>query len=202
MDLTALTLGEFLERLSAKEPVPGGGAVTAAVGALSAALSQMVLAYSKGRKDLAAHADAHEAAAEQLDRARWMLLELAAEDIQAYEALSAAMKLPKDDPARSATLSRRAAEAIRPPMAVIATCTELLRLFDSLAPITNRHLRSDLAIAAVLAEAAARASLWNVLVNLPLIDAAEAAEQRSRAEAMLRQAATRLGAVEKACLAT
>jgi formiminotetrahydrofolate cyclodeaminase len=45
----------------------------------------------------------------------------------------------------------------------------LATLCANLANITNKHLASDLKIAAVLAEAAARASLCNVLVNAPLL---------------------------------
>lgn len=199
MDLQALTLAELLDRVSAKTAVPGGGAVTSCVGVLAAALAQMAVNFSVGRKDLAAHAAAHESALHQLERARWMLLELADEDMQAYDDLNRAMKLPKDDPTREAQLAEKARAAIDPPMASIAACGDLLRLFESLAPITNRFLRSDLAIAAVLAEATARASLWNVRVNIPLIDPAKAGELRGQADQMLAQAAARLRVIEAAC---
>lgn len=199
MDLQSLTFAELLDRVSAKTAVPGGGAVTSCVGALGAALGQMAVNFSLGRKDLAQHAAAHESAIHQLERARWMLLELAAEDMQAYEALNTAMKAPKADPARPADVAEKALAAIDPPMASIAACSELLRLFETLAPITNRFLRSDLAIAAVLAEATARASFWNVRVNIPLIDPAAAKELRVQADQMLAQAAARLRVIEAAC---
>ncbi|MBL8746546.1 MAG: cyclodeaminase/cyclohydrolase family protein [Phycisphaerae bacterium] len=199
MDLRSLTFSELLDRVSAKTPAPGGGAVTASVAALAAALAQMTVNYSLGRKDLVAHAAKHESAIEQLERARWMLLELAVEDVRAYEELNEAMKTPKDDPARPALLAEKASAAIHPPMATIATCAELLRAFEMLAPITNRMLRSDLAIAAVYAEATARASRWNVKVNLPLVDPAQRTRLDQETDAMLTRAEASLRVIESAC---
>jgi len=51
----------------------------------------------------------------------------------------------------------------------MAAACDLLRHFERLASITNKHLRSDLAIAAVLADAVVRAGRWNVAVNLPML---------------------------------
>jgi formiminotetrahydrofolate cyclodeaminase len=76
----------------------------------------------------------------------------------------------------------------------------LLRLVESLAPITNKFLRSDLAIAAVLGEAAARSAWWNVLVNLALIpDADERGRVQRSSLAMVDDAAERRVRVERAC---
>jgi len=51
----------------------------------------------------------------------------------------------------------------------MAAACDLLRHFERLASITNKHLRSDLAIAAVLADAVVRAGRWNVAINLPML---------------------------------
>jgi formiminotetrahydrofolate cyclodeaminase len=200
MDLAALPFGELLDRVSSRTPVPGGGAVAASVGALAAALARMALAFSEGRKEFAHAAALHADAAGRLERARWLLLELAAEDAQAYEALHAAMKRPKDDPARAESLAHSARAAVQPPLAVIAACADLLRLFESLAPVTGRFLRSDLAIAAVLAEATARASRWNVEANAPLLGA-DAGEALATADRALAPAAARLRTIESLCRA-
>ena len=85
------------------------------------------------------------------------------------------------------------------PMAVVAASVDLLRLFDTLATRTNRYLRSDLAIAAVLADATARSSRWNVLINSRELPA----DERSRVEAelgrMLDTSARLCVAVEGKC---
>jgi formiminotetrahydrofolate cyclodeaminase len=54
-------------------------------------------------------------------------------------------------------------------MRTLQLSVALATLCTDLAPITNKHLFSDLKIAAILAEAAARAALCNVLVNAPLL---------------------------------
>ena len=50
------SLDSFLTAAAAKKPTPGGGSVTALVGALAASMGEMVLNYSIGKKDLAAYA--------------------------------------------------------------------------------------------------------------------------------------------------
>ena len=53
--------------------------------------------------------------------------------------------------------------------AVVGACCDLLRQMESLAPITNQQLRSDLAIAAILTEGAAKSGWWNVKMNVMLL---------------------------------
>ena len=74
------TIDGFLTALAAKQPAPGGGSVAALAGALAAAMGEMVLNYSVGKKDLAAHEPALREALTELTRARAMLLELLIEN--------------------------------------------------------------------------------------------------------------------------
>jgi len=198
--LTSRTLGDFLGQLAAKTPTPGGGAVASVVGALGAALGDMVLAYSIGKKSLAEHEPRLKDAAARLVRARAVLLELAAEDEAAYGLVNELSRLPEGD-ARRADLSAATLAAAQVPLSCMAACTSVLGLLDELPAITNKH-QSDLAIAAILAEAAARAAAWNVLVNLPGIADAQAraslAEQCGR---MVAGAIETAGRVERACRA-
>src|SRR5437763_962130 len=98
---TSATLNDFLTAAAARQPAPGGGSVTALVGALAASMGEMVVNYSVGRKSLVAHADHLRAALAELTRARAVLVQLMVEDQLAYEALSALQKLPPDAPERS-----------------------------------------------------------------------------------------------------
>ncbi len=169
MAIVNQTLGEFLDSVASKTPTPGGGAVAAAVGALSAALAGMVVAYSVGKKSLSEHQSKLTEAVAVLARARGLMLELVEEDERAYGAVNELLKLPEGDARRVEELPQAAAAATQAPLAVMAAGCDLLRLFGRLAPITNRQLRSDLGIAAVLAEATVRAGRWNVSVNVPLL---------------------------------
>lgn len=191
---------DLLASVAARTPSPGGGAVACASGALAAALAHMVVAYSLGKKNLAAHQGDLETASRGLTRLRSILVELGDEDAQAYSLVSELMKLPETDARRAKDLPAAISASIQIPMAAIAACDDLLRLCERLAPITNTHLHSDLAIAAVLAESSARASRWNVLVNVALLTDKDARERiLSEADRSLSDAAKRRDAVERAC---
>lgn len=198
--LTDLPFGTLLESIAAKSPTPGGGAVASAVGALAAALAGMVVSYSVGKKSLAVHQPALLGAARRLLNARVILLRLAEEDAHAYGAVNELSKLPEPDPRRASELPAALRAAVDVPLATIAACVDLVRLMESLTTVTNRQLRSDLAIAAVLTEAAARSSGWNVAVNagsLPAeADRARAIEDSGR---MVAECVRRAAAVEAGC---
>lgn len=197
-----LTISGFLDQLSAKTPAPGGGAAACMAGATAAALAHMVVAYSLGKKNLAEHEPHLQQSAPALARARQMMLRLADEDAAAYALVNELQKLPETDPRRLAEFPAAAEAAVAVPRAALALCIDMLRLIHSLAGRSNRYLRSDLAIAAVLAESAARSAWWNVSINLPLLDD-DAERERIAAEGdRACSTATEIrAAVEKACAA-
>ncbi|MFI4917477.1 MAG: cyclodeaminase/cyclohydrolase family protein [Phycisphaerales bacterium JB060] len=179
----ALPFGELLGDIASKSPAPGGGAVASAAGALAASLAGMVLAYSRGRKDLAEHAGAHDALAELCSTAGCGLLELADADAAAYSELNALQRLDENDAHRKAALPEAAQRCVDVPLGVQRVCVGLLEAFEKLAPIANKWLLSDLKIAAILAEAAVRASDCNVEVNAPTLGRAVSPEAERDAQA-------------------
>jgi formiminotetrahydrofolate cyclodeaminase len=198
--LASFPFADLLDQLGSKTPAPGGGAAACATGALAAALAQMVVAYSLGKKSLAAHQDALQRASGALANARAVFLELADEDAAAYSLVNELSRLPESDPRRARELPEALHASILIPQSAIAAAADLLRLFESLAPITNPHLHSDLAIAAVLADAAARASLWNVRVNAAMLpDETSRAKPVAEAQSAAADASRRREAVERAC---
>lgn len=199
MSFSSLTLDTFLAAVASKTPAPGGGAVASAAGSLSAALASMVVAYSVDKKSLAEHQPALLTAASRLERARQMLLTLADEDAQAYATVNQLSKLPETDPRRGTEYAEALQASVTIPLAALAACVDLLRLFRELAGITNRALRSDLAIAAVLAEASARSSRWNVLINVPSLPEDSRPAIHQQVEAMLADARRLMDEVEREC---
>lgn len=164
-----LSIKVFLGELAAKSPAPGGGASACVAGAIAAAQAEMVVAYSIGKRDLAEHQSRLESARRSLTNARTILLRLADEDAQAYASVNELQRLPDGDARRSAELPGALAASIQIPLAAMAACVDMLRLLESLTQMTNTRLHSDLVIAAILAEASARASHRNVIVNAPLV---------------------------------
>lgn len=168
--LGTMPFADMLGAIAAKTPAPGGGAAASAVGALGAALARMVGAYSVGKKSLAEHQPMLLDADARLERAAAMFLRLADEDAEAYARVNALQRLAPEDPDRKAGWSDAVDAAVMVPRASLAAGIEVLRLLESLVGRTNTYLASDLAVAAVLAEAACRSAAWNVRVNLPLLD--------------------------------
>lgn len=195
-----LTLDDFLEQVGSKTPAPGGGAVACSTGATSAALARMVVAYSLGKKNLAEHQDALQRAGTALGRLVDLFMQLADEDAAAYGLVNELSRLPEGDERRKREYPVAAAAALQAPRAALAACADLLTLIESLVTITNRHLRSDLAIAGVLAEGAAKSAWWNVSVNLPLIeDAHKRADVEAECRAEIERAVHQRALIERGC---
>jgi formiminotetrahydrofolate cyclodeaminase len=160
-------IGTFLDAAAAKQPAPGGGSVTALVGALAAAMGEMAVNYSVGKKGLEPHQAELKTALAELHRARQLMLSLMAEDQIAYEALTAARKLPEDSPQREQELAVALLACIRVPQAMAATAVAVIELCDRVVDKVNFYLLSDLAVCADLAMATTRCAIYNVRVNLP-----------------------------------
>ena len=190
-DSTA-TIGGFLEAAAAKQPTPGGGSIAALAAAMAAAMGEMCVNYSIGKKGLEAHADQLHSALGEFHRARLLLLGLMAEDQAAYESLTAAQKLPKDSPERPQAMAAAVAICSAVPQSVAAAALAVLSLTDRLVDAVNVHLLSDLAVCADLAMAALRCAISNLLVNLPLLTDAQ---QKSRLEAGAQQMLARATAL-------
>ncbi|MGA7860236.1 MAG: glutamate formimidoyltransferase, partial [Thermoplasmata archaeon] len=98
--LQDLTVQEFLGRVAARTPTPGGGSVAAIAGSMGTALGEMVVAYSTPAKQTPSPPLA--ALARELIEGRGTFLELANADTDAYEAVRTARrdrKAKPDDPA-------------------------------------------------------------------------------------------------------
>ncbi len=169
-----LTVGQFLDRLSSAEPVPGGGAASAMAGALGASLVSMVSALSTGRPKYMAYEDTLLRCGEAGRDLAAEFVDLADKDAFAYAGYAAALKLPRETDEEQASrreairvAARAAADA---PMECVNACMRLAAAAESLAGRSNVHAASDVLVAALLAEAAARGAAENVRINLPATD--------------------------------
>ena len=197
--LASQTVSAFLESLSAKVPTPGGGAAAAITGATACATAGMVVSYSINKKSLAQHAEFNTNAQNQLRGYQARFLQLADDDAEGYGVLNALWKLDKDDPERIARWPAAVAGAINPPSQMLALSITVLELCKDLISTTNRQLKSDLGVAAVLGQAAARSAAWNVRINIPLLPEQGRNKAQSEVDAQLEQADALCKAIESGC---
>jgi formiminotetrahydrofolate cyclodeaminase len=166
-------LGDFLEALGSEQPVPGGGAACAVSAALAAALTAMVVRLSLDRPKYVGFASLHAEALAASDTARARFLELADADAKAYAAYRAARSLPHETDAqeelRASAIRGAARTATNVPLDTVRACHTQVELVDRLAGRTNLHVASDLEVAALLLDSAARSAAANVRANLPFV---------------------------------
>jgi methenyltetrahydrofolate cyclohydrolase len=171
--LTDQRLGDFFEALASEAPAPGGGAAAALSAALAASLTAMVVRLSLDRPKYADFADLHSEALAASDSARSRFLELADSDATAYAAYRAARSLPHEteaeEEARAAATRDAARGATTVPLQVVRACHAQMELVDRVAGRTNLYVASDLEVAALLLDSAARAAAVNIRANLPSI---------------------------------
>jgi len=172
-DYLLMTVEDYLDAAAAGKPVPGGGSVSALVGALGATMATMAGNFTTGKKKYAAVEPEVNALLESLSALRRRLADLAQKDTEAYGALDAAMKGPKGTPeekaARKAAIAAACRAAMAVPLDAVRACREALVASRRMAQIANPNLISDVGVAALLLESAARGAALNVLVNLPSI---------------------------------
>jgi formiminotetrahydrofolate cyclodeaminase len=163
------TIGAFLDQLAARVPAPGGGAVAALHAAQAAALLSMVARYSQGPK-YEQHAEVIASVLTAAEELRGRAVGYVADDAAAFGQVAAAYQLPRDTDdaraSRSAAIAVALGGAARPPALVVEAAAQLLGLAETLLPVSNANVRTDVAAAAEAARAAATTARVNIEVNL------------------------------------
>jgi formiminotetrahydrofolate cyclodeaminase len=181
-DLLKQSVEDFIASAAAKTPTPGGGSVAGVVGALAAALGEMALNFTRGKKKYAQHAEAHDHLAGRLERAREIFCRLVADDVAAYRLYQATSR-QEDSPEKDAAVQVAVAAAVNVPREVAKLALALLEDLKAFQPTCNPWLITDLLAGGALAVAASRLSDYNVRINLPQVSDRQAAEEIARASA-------------------
>ena len=183
------SVAELLDRIAAREPAPAGGSAVAWAAATAGALVQMAAAFALSRAD--ADRDRLSAVADRAAELRARELELAEQDERSYAPVLEAVRLEASDPARDARLAAALSAAAEVPLAVAAGAAELAELAGAMAREGSPHLVGDATAAALLAEAATRAAVR--LVELNLAQAPGDARLKAAGELAARAADARSG---------
>jgi len=156
----------FIEQLAAATAVPGGGSAAAAAGAMAAALGQMVASMSRGKKAYVQYERELSSAIARLAEMREELKAAIDADADSYAAVVKAYKQAKEASNGDAGINLALKGAARVPLGVAEKSREVSQILESLRPITNPKMASDLTVGLALARAAIDGALANVEINL------------------------------------
>lgn len=169
MSFTQLSCEEFIEQLASKAPVPGGGGASALVGAVGAALGNMVGSLTLGKKK---YADVQEdiiILKDKADKLQAELLALVERDAEVFEPLSRAYGLPKDSPDEQAEKTRVMEAALKDacavPLRIMEKCCEAIELHREFAAKGTALAISDVGVGVAFCKAALHGASLNVFIN-------------------------------------
>ncbi len=176
----------FVEQLAAPTATPGGGSASAAAGAMAAGLATMVASMSRGKKAYLRYETQLSAAIAQLTLLREELNGAIDADVESYNTVMKAYKEAKtaaDEKSADALIEAALKQATSVPLSVAQKAYEVGQITQTLGPMTNPNMKSDLTTATALAGAAVAGALANVEINLTsLKDEGFAADVREKAK--------------------
>lgn len=181
---------QFLSELSSNAPVPGGGGASAAVGAFAAALGMMVTNLTIGKKKYADYEEEVKAVRDRLEGLRDQLIDLVDGDAVAFEPLSKAYSIPKDDPERDTIMENALYEASVVPMSIMETVFAAAKELEILVAKGSKLAVSDVGVGILFAQAAIEGASLNVYINTKSMkDRERAAALDAKADAIIAEGA-------------
>ena len=168
--LVAMPVDRFVDEVSSDSPAPGGGSVAALAGSLAAALSAMVANLTVGKKGYDRVWQDLSAMAERAQEVKAALVRAVDEDTEAFNAVMAAMRLPKgtseEQAARARGIDEGYQQAARVPLGTARLCLQAIELANAAARQGNVNSASDAGVAALMGRAGVEGAALNVLINL------------------------------------
>lgn len=186
--MLSMNVAEFTASLASKAPVPGGGGAAALGGALAAALASMVCELTAGKKKYARFEEDISRVSQRAGELREELLRGIDEDAAAFEPLSRAYSIPKDDPGRAEVMEEALRTACAAPMTIAEKSAQVIGLLSELAEKGCQIAVSDVGVGTQLARAALISAGLNVRINIrSMRDRRYAGALRERLEELERK---------------
>lgn len=159
------SLEEFVDALASKAAVPGGGGASALAASLGIALGNMVGEFTVGKKK---YADAEEELRACMVRAKDLsgkFLNCIEKDAAAFEPLSRAYAIPKDDKNRDIVMENCLRDAAKVPMEILHLVCEAIKLEERFAVLGSVMIQSDAAVGASILRSSLLGAAINVKIN-------------------------------------
>lgn len=197
--LTDMTCAEFAEETASESPAPGGGSISAYMGALAAALGTMVANLSSHK---AGWDDRWKEFSDQADKGHELmqrLLHLVDEDTEAFNRIMDAFKMPKstdeEKAARAEAIEAATLYATEIPLSTMETAAAVFPLLESMARTGNPASVSDAGVGALAARSAVLGAQLNVRINAASLKNREEADRLTARAAEIASAAIAAEAV-------
>lgn len=169
-----LMIKDYIEKLSSKEPIPGGGSAAALAGALSSALTAMVFNLTIGKKVYEEYNEEEKAlintALKKIEECNIELMNFMDKDGEAFLSLMQAFRLPKDSQEekikRNEKIQLGYENALNIPLSLAKKCIEIYEYVLVASKYGNKNIISDAGVAAILLQGAVESAILNVKINL------------------------------------
>ena len=186
--LKELTAEKFTEEIASRAPVPGGGGASALAGAIGIALGDMVGELTVGKKKYADVEDEIKDCMAKAQELRVRLLAAIDRDAEAFEPLSRAYGIPKEDPDRDAVMEACLKDAAGAPLEIFDLCCEAIELQQIFAEKGSKLMISDAATGVSILRGAMYGAAVNVKVNTKLMkDRSYAAELNAHIDTQMEK---------------
>lgn len=179
--LVDMTCTEFALETASESPAPGGGSISAYMGALAAALGTMVANLSSHKAGWDERWEEFSDYAERGQELVSRLLALVDEDTEAFNRIMAVFAMPKttaeEKAARSAALQSATLYATEVPLKTMKASFECFEIVKAMAEIGNPNSVSDAGVGALAARSAVLGAELNVKINAAGLKDREVAER-------------------------
>jgi glutamate formiminotransferase/formiminotetrahydrofolate cyclodeaminase len=167
--LVSMSLTDFADETAGESPAPGGGSISAYVGALGISLGTMVANLSSHKKGWDDRWEEFSNWAEKGQRYKDELLRLVDADTMAFNEIMNAMGLPKatdgEKKIRAAAIQEATKTAIEVPFKVMQVSYNSMEVIKAMAEIGNPNSVSDAGVGALCARSAVMGAFMNVRIN-------------------------------------
>lgn len=168
------TLTDFADETASESPAPGGGSISAYMGALGAALGTMVANLSSHKRGWDERWEEFSDWAEKGKAFQIQLMKLVDEDTNAFNKIMDAFSLPKKTEEEKAIRKQAVQEATRfateVPFKTMQLCYECMSVAKAMAEIGNPNSVTDAGVGALAARAGVVGAFLNVKINASGLD--------------------------------
>jgi glutamate formiminotransferase/formiminotetrahydrofolate cyclodeaminase len=172
--LAAMTLISFADETASDSPAPGGGSISAYIGALGISLGTMVANLSAVKKGWENRVEEFSDWAEKGQKIKDTLILLLDEDTRAFNKIMEAFSLPKandeEKKSRKEAIQSATKYAIEIPFKVMENAFASMEIIKAMAETGNPNSASDAGVGALCARSAVMGAFLNVKINAGSLD--------------------------------